>query len=542
MKNKALIWICQNCKSAAPAVMLLTMLGICASFVSLAFSVVSKKAIDIATGQAAGLLLHTSFMLAGLIFLQLLLNIVIAFVEVHASSKMEISLKRHTFGILINKNYLSVARIHSGELLNRLTSDVSVIVSGIINILPGSALFLTKIIGGFIILYRLDSVFARMILAFGPLVLLSARVYSGKMKGLHKKCQESDGKTRSFMQEMLQNILVVKSFGHEETVLESSERLQEENYRLRIMRTMVSVLANTGIFISFNVGYYFALAYGAFRLSGGFITYGTVIAMLQLVGQIQTPFKNISGLVPQFYSMLASGERLFELEELEDEGDSESFTSEDIYRDMDGIVFENVSFSYNEDAGISNVNIQIKKGECVVIAGESGAGKSTLIKLLLGLMQPSDGRLYIKTAGGDIAIGRGTRSLFSYVPQGNLILSGTIRDNILFAKKTADDEEIIRCLKIAQIWDFVKGLERGLDTELGEKGIGLSEGQVQRLAIARAILYDAPILLLDEATSALDSQTESELLESIRKMTDKTCILVSHKKAAFDICDKVICI
>ncbi|MBR4173318.1 MAG: ABC transporter ATP-binding protein, partial [Clostridia bacterium] len=187
-----------------------------------------------------------------------------------------------------------------------------------------------------------------------------------------------------------------------------------------------------------------------------------------------------------------------------------------------------------------NININVKKGECAVIAGESGAGKSTAIKLLLGIIQPQKGEIYIKYDGKKLPIGRNTRKLFAYVQQGNLILSGTIRENITSARENATEEQIINAAKVAQIWDFIKTLDKGLDTEIGEKGLGLSEGQIQRISIARAILHDAPILLLDESTSALDSQTEKQLLSAIREMTDKTCIIVSHKQAAFDMCDKVI--
>ena len=213
---------------------------------------------------------------------------------------------------------------------------------------------------------------------------------------------------------------------------------------------------------------------------------------------------------------------------------------ENLYDRMQEIVFENVKFSYSSDSVVSGINMRIKKGECAVVAGESGAGKSTSLKLLLGIMSPDSGRIYMKYDGGEIELGKDTRELFAYVPQGNLILSGTIRENIAFAKDSASEEDIIKAAKIAQIWDFISSLEDGLDTHLGEKGLGISEGQTQRISIARAILLDAPILLLDESTSALDSQTEKNLLEAVRELTDKTCIIVSHKQAAFDICDNVI--
>ena len=402
-------------------------------------------------------------------------------------------------------------------------------------------MFLTSIVGGFIMLYSIDRVLAGLILAIGPFVLIGARLYSRRYKALHKKCQEADGKTKSFMLEILQNLLVVKSFGNETPVMEKSSGLQNESYRLRIKRTKVSVVAHVGLFLIFNAGYYFAVAFGAYRLSTGTgINFGDFTAILQLVNQIQSPFKQIASLIPQVFSTIASAERMLELEELAEEKEEKSVNAREVYRGLEEIVFDHVSFSYNQDSTVSGIDMHIKKGEHVVVAGESGAGKSTAVKLLLSIFQPQEGKIYLKTKNGNIPISCQTRSLFAYVPQGNLILSGTIRENITFACGAASEEEIIKSAKIAQIWDFIESLEDGLDTKIGEKGLGLSEGQAQRIAIARAILYDAPVLLLDEATSALDSDTEIALLRAIRSMTDKTCILVSHKKAAFEICDRVL--
>lgn len=294
------------------------------------------------------------------------------------------------------------------------------------------------------------------------------------------------------------------------------------------------------MFLIFNAGYYFAMAYAAYKLSTHDMTYGDVTAILALVAQIQSPFKSISSLIPRVFAVMASVERLLELENIRDEGVGEALDAKKLYQDMDGIVFDGVTFSYSDDAVVSGIDINIKKGECAVIAGESGAGKSTAIKLLLGIIPKQSGEMYISCGDKKIPIGSETRGLFAYVPQGNFVLSGTIRENITFGRDGASDDEIIRAAEIVQIWDYIKTFDKGLDTDLGEKGLGLSEGQIQRIAIARAILHDAPILLLDEATSALDSVTEKNLLSAIRELTDKTCIIVSHKQAAFDICDKVI--
>ena len=541
MEKKSLKWLYKNGKTSIPAMALLSVFSASLSLLSLRFVEASRSLINIAIGSAEGSFRNAVLLLLCLLGLQLVLQIGINFLQVHASARLEISLKQKIFRRLIRKEYLAVSKFHSGELLNRLNSDISVIVNGIVTVIPAAVLFLTSIVGGFIMLYSIDRVLAGLILAIGPLVLIGARLYSRRYKALHKKCQEADGKTKSFMLEILQNLLVVKSFGNETPVMEKSSGLQNESYRLRIKRTKVSVVAHVGLFLIFNAGYYFAVAFGAYRLSTGTgINFGDFTAILQLVNQIQSPFKQIASLIPQVFSTIASAERMLELEELAEEKEEKSVNAREVYRGLEEIVFDHVSFSYNQDSTVSGIDMHIKKGEHVVVAGESGAGKSTAVKLLLSIFQPQEGKIYLKTKNGNIPVSCQTRSLFAYVPQGNLILSGTIRENITFACGAASEEEIIKSAKIAQIWDFIESLEDGLDTKIGEKGLGLSEGQAQRIAIARAILYDAPVLLLDEATSALDSDTEIALLRAIRSMTDKTCILVSHKKAAFEICDRVL--
>lgn len=540
MNTKVWKWILKNGKESMPYIFMLTLGSVILSLISLQFSMESKHIIDIATGDIGGSFFEACIRIVFFLLLMLLVQIIINFVNVHASSKFEIGLKNHVFKTLLGKDYLSVTKYHSGELLNRINQDISTIVSGIITIIPKFFLFATSIVGAFVYLYLIDKFLALAVLAVGPFVLIGARLYSKKYKELHKECREAEGKTSSFMLEILQNLLVVKSFSNEDIMLDKSKKLQNISYKLRVKRTKISFVAHVGIFIVFNAGFYFALAYCAYRLSQNAMSYGDVIAVTQLVNQIQAPFRNMSGLVPQFFSVIASTERLLELEDIKDEVATGEFADKNVYSDMEELVFENVKFSYDRDSVVSGINMSIKKGEFAVVAGESGAGKSTAIKMLLGILNPDEGEIYIKTKDKKLSIGKNSRKIFAYVPQGNLILSGTIRENIAFSNENTDDEKIIKAAKIAQIWDFIETLDNGLDTKIGEKGLGLSEGQAQRISIARAILSDAPILLLDESTSALDSKTEADLLTTIRELTDKTCIIVSHKQAAFDICDKVV--
>ena len=531
-------WIYNSAKGILFPLAIMVALCAALSFVSVGFALASRSVIDTATGQLAGSLMESCLNLVLLIVLQLALQVVISRLEVVLSGKLEIRLKENLFCKLLRKDWQAVSRYHSGELLNRITSDVNVIVGGVTTIAPDFVSMLVRIITSFVVLFMLAPVLSVCILALGPVIVIFGRIYSRRVKLLHKQCQESDGVTRSYMQEMLQNIIVVKSFGNEEKVAERSHDLQLTNYRLKLKRNAISILANVCLFLIFTAGYYVTLGWGAFQLSAGLLSFGTLTAMLQLVSQIQTPFRNMSGLLTKTFSMFASAERIMELEAMEQEEQDHDYSAK--YPLISQLVVDKVTFAYQDTDILCKSSLTVKKGEFVAIAGMSGIGKSTLLKLMIGLIKPDEGEIYFTCEGKKISAGADTRSYFSYVPQGNMILSGSIRDNIRFYRDGISDGEIERCAAIAQMKDFVDALPDGLDTVLKEGGEGLSEGQIQRIAIARALLRDAPMLLLDEATSALDEATERAVLEQLKALTDKSCIIVSHKKAAFEVCDKVV--
>ncbi len=507
------------------------------SLVSVWFALVSKNVIDTATGQAEGTLQSSFVILICFLAVQLLLQIVLNLMDVNISGKLEIKIKDRLFHSLMKKQYQKTEHFHTGELMNRLNSDVRVIVNGIITIVPVFVSMLVKICSSFTVLYMLAPTLAICILALGPFVFIFGRIYSKKMKQMHKDCQQSDGITRSYMQEILQNVLAVKAFGTEEASTNQAMKYQLNNFRLKRKRTYFSLLANVCLFLVFTAGYYVTLGWGAYRLSLGLLTYGTLTAMLQLVGQLQAPFKNLSSLLSNAFATLASAERIMELEEMEEE---KLLPCAILPSEFEELSIKNMSFSYPNVPVYQNASLTLKKGEFLAIAGQSGIGKSTLLKLLLAILEPNQGKLYVCGKNQKAEISKNTRKFFSYVPQGNMILSGSIRENIRFYRDNITDTEIKQCAEIAQMMPFLSELPDGLDTVLKEGGEGLSEGQIQRIAIARALLNDAPVLLLDEATSALDEKTEAAVLQGIRTLTDKTCIIVSHKNAALDICDKII--
>jgi len=532
-------WIFKRIRAFIPYILMLVVFVVVISYINVQFSLVSKSLIDIATNQAEGSLKTSVIKLVVLLVSQLLLQILYIRIHVSVSGKLAMTIRTELFYKLLSKDYSKVSKIHSGEVLNRLVSDVSLISEKITEIIPNVFALCSTILFSFITLYQLDSRFALFCLCFGPVVLLAAYIYKKKIKNLHLKCRESDGRVRSHLQETIQNFIVVKAFRKENLMKKNSQKLQYENYRLNVKRSTVGILSNVLFFVAMTVGYYAALAWGVYRLSIGdpTFTFGTLTAMLALVGQIQSPFREVASVLPQVYMVLASTERLIEIDNLPDDSKGRVISDEEA-QNFTELTFDDVDFSYGEVEVLKGVTFTVKKGEFVALCGVSGAGKSTLSKVMLSVVKPQAGRAYITVNGEKFDFCAQTRKMFSYVPQGNMILSGTIRDNITFCDENPDVDKIISAARAAQIIDDINKMPEGFDTVLGEKGHGLSEGQVQRLAIARALYYDAPVLLLDEATSSLDIATEDRLLTAIKEMTDKTCIIISHRREVMQACDK----
>jgi ATP-binding cassette, subfamily B, bacterial len=544
MKQTPLKWIYNYSKKYLWAVILLGIISCAIALSFILLALISKSLLDIATGAKSGSIILQYSFLAGLVFLQGILNILRSNLKVHISSKIEMKIKESLFYALMKKQYLHITKIHSGEILNRFASDLKVVAAGVVSIIPQIISLGTKLFAGLFVLVKLTPGFALVIVTFGIVMYLFSKLYSSNFKHLHRECQKTDGKTHSFIQEYVENILIVKAFPSMEPVMKKLSEYQNMNYRAKMKQNAVSNAANTSAYIMLSSGYFLILAWGALQISSKTMTFGTLTAILQIIEQIKTPFRNMPSLNSQYYSMLSSAERLQELEDMEDElyfeTPSENFDSLNVYKTLKSISFENVSFGYDNRKILNDISLNIYKNEFITITGASGTGKSTLFKLLLGLIKPDSGRIIINTTKGQLKIDPGTRGLFSYVPQTNMILSGTIRENISFFNPAAKEIQIIQALRTACIWDYIKKLPDGLDTVLGERGAGLSEGQIQRLAIARAILSCSPILLLDECTSALEEATEAEILNNIKSLTDKTVILISHKTAAINSCSKII--
>ena len=540
--QSSLRWLYQYNKKYLWAILLLAVVaaGISGGYILLAL--ISRKILDIATNMGQGSIQVCCVLLLGVIALQAILNIINANLRIRVMTKLEMNFRQHMFTLLLKKRYAVVKQIHSGEILNRLTSDIDIIVSGMIDIIPQFISILTKLAGGLTVLFIVDYKFTFAILAVGLLVVFCSRWYSRRYRTLHKEVQQTNGKVRSFLQECVENIVVIKSFVNEEPIKKQLNQYQQENYWVRKKRTAISNVANTAVYVLFTTGYYAALVWGAVRIAGGQMTFGTVTAYLQIIDQIKSPFRNMSGLLPQYYSMIASTERLMELEKLPDEEHCTAIENVIEYYDkMKEIRLEKATIFYEDgEKVLEDAGLTIKRGTFMAVIGPSGAGKSTLIKLLLNLATLQKGRLYVEAVDGQWNIDAGMRALFAYVPQGNLMLSGSIRENILFGNRNVTEEAMQEAADIACISKDIESFPEGYETILGERGIGLSEGQAQRIAIARAILSEAPILLLDECTSALDGETESQLLENLKQLENRTILCISHKDATIQSCDEIV--
>lgn len=536
-------WIFNVCRAQIPAVIFIIAFNVVQGVTSVLFANFSKNVIDGATvhGEMKYVVKY-AVMLLGVVFLQLTINIVRNSIAERCKARLDVIFRGYILDRIMKKDYAAVTKYHTGELQNRLFNDVNVVTDGFTKILPNAVFFVTRLASSLGYLIIIDKIFALVFVVGGLVVFATAQIFRKQLKALHKRVQETEGETRSFVQELVINLLAVKAFSVEDKMRENADELQEKNYKARIKRRNFTIITNAGMNAVFSVGSVFAIFFGAYRILMGTMTYGTVTAMIQLVNQVQVPFASLSGVMPQYFSMIASAERIMELDNLADEVDlnSRDYDRNKIYSSLKAIRFKNISFKYDRDIILDNTSLSIDKGDFVAIMGISGIGKSTLLKLLLGVFNAQSGEIYIDCADGRIPVDRHTRKLFTYVPQGNMLISGTIRDNLTFVNADVTEQEIEEAVRISCAKQFIDELPMGIETVIGEKGLGLSEGQVQRLAIARSLLSKAPVLLLDEATSALDEETEKQFLTNLREMSNVTCIIVSHKKAALEICNKHI--
>ena len=536
--NECIHWLWAASRGFRLSVVYCTLAGVFNVSVSLFFVFVCKHLIDIATGVSDDSLGTYIGWMAICLTAQLVLSVIRSRLTTRTEVKLRNGLHNRLFEHLMKSQWNGRETFHSGDLLNRIEADTASVTDTVCRTVPTVLVTIVQLGGALYFLSRLDMRLTGILIFIMPMAILFSKSYVRKMRRMSREIRETDSRIQSHMQENLQHRIIVRTLEYTRQTVEKLGSLQASLQRQVYRRTDFSVFSRSMVQIGFMTGYAVAFLWGVFGLRDGTVTFGMMAAFLQLVSQIQRPMVDMSRQIPVFIRVFTATERLAELTSLplERQGKSVRLTGNL------GIRISHVRFSY-PDSGrevLAGFSHDFRPGSLTAIVGETGVGKSTLIKLILALVQPKEGNIVIYNEQEEVTASPQTRCNLSYVPQGNTLFSGTIRDNLLIGNPSATEEDMRSALHTA-VADFVFSLPDGLDTVCGEQGMGLSEGQAQRIAIARGLLRSGNILLLDEPSSALDGETEKELLRRLAKeVTGRTVVLITHRERIAGLCSKVV--
>jgi len=531
-------WIAGNARAVLWSLVFIILFDIVISLTGVLTAILSKNLIDSAVKGALERVLLYAVCFGTLIILSLAVKAAVSMLAVRTTEVLANNIRKSIFSKITKTEWIALTQYHSGDILTRLTSDVGAITTGVVDTLPGIISLGAQLTAAFSTLLYYEPMLAVLAFILGPFTVLFSRIWGRKIKRFQVKVQESESAYRSFLQESLENMLIVKAFRLEEKSIETITGLHNARLNWVKKRNVTSVCASIILGLGYWAGYFLAFCWGAVKLSRGTTTFGTLTAFLQLVAQVQGPFMGLAKMIPQVIAAVASAERLIELEALPREREQHKLPE---VLEV-GIKLQGVSFSYKKDMPVlEKISANIKPGEIIGLIGPSGEGKTTLIRILLALLKPEKGSITLVTEDNkEYMVSADTREWISYVPQGNTLFSGTIAENIKSGCREATEEEIKAAARAACAMEFINELPDGINAKIGENGIGLSEGQAQRISIARAILRKTPILILDEATSALDRESEMQVLKSIHEMKPaRTCIVITHRYSALSICSRV---
>ena len=541
-------WLKKEMRPYRAFIFFLTFLSALATGLSLAFAYMVRYLINSASAGQARLLLIFSLVLFGVLLLKIALQTFSGYYSEKLRAKIVAELRTKLFSKILRSDYAKVHEYHSGDLLNRLTTDIQEVAADTVGLLPAVVGMAVQLLGAIVGLLTIDPLFTAIYIVSGGLFAAITAFFRKQIKKRQKAVLEADGETRAFMQESVSSVMTLKAYGAETKTSEKADALAKNYYDKRMSRNRLRSMMNAVFSLLSNFGLIFAVVWCSISVlnSNGNADYGSILSVILLLMQLQHPLTAFSSVLPVYYARITSGERLDEIESIPCETIANQDESKQLYKEMREIRFENVTFNYGRESVLCDANVGMKKGDIVCLTGASGAGKSTVFKLLLNVFFPSSGSLDLRGAFGEnerLPLTAKERSLFAYVPQGHFLFSGTIYENLIFFASETDEKRLREKLDAAiktACAEFVYELPQGLQTPLSEGGGGLSEGQTQRLAVARALLSERPVLLLDEATSALDGETEQRMLENIRALQDKTCLIVTHRPAALALADKIL--
>lgn len=543
-----LLWLFSLSRCYKKEIFAVTVLSVIGTVFSLTTSLCLKYVIDIVTGTLNQSILLVVLAAVAMLLGSIFLSAITSRITTKVNVKIQNELQLQVYGTIFNAQWESLREYRKGDLINRINSDASLIASGAVSWWPTVITFAAKFIYTFVLIVMNDPIMAAIALMSAPVSALLSRFMIRKMHNHSLKVKELSADIMSYQEDSFQNLQYIKSFGISDVINKRLIKKQQEYKEESLNYNKVTVLMNiimglVGITVTF-VSY----AWGIYRLWEGFITYGTMVMFLQLTLTLSNSFNSILSVIPTTINLGTSAARIISLENLPEEKSTPTAEEKEFiksnFKSGVSINCSSLSFSYSDKPServLKNAGFSAGIGETIAIIGGSGIGKTTFFRLLLGLLEPTEGEITFKGNNGKIIkAGPSTRELIAYVPQGNTIISGTVAENLRLIKKDATDEEIITALKLSCAYDFVSKLPQGINSQIGESGNGFSEGQIQRIAIARALIKDAPVLLFDEVTSALDEETEGRLLHNIQThFKNKTIIFVTHKLNALDISDKV---
>ena len=506
--------------------------------ITLLSSVAGKYVVDAATNFGMESFRTYILLMAATTLVTIVLSYFASLFSSYVSEKFAFSIRAKMFDKVQRSNWFSVSRYHSADILSRLTGDINSISGAIISVVPTLVVAGIELVIVLVILLCYDPTMAFIGLVVGPLGVIVGAVFRRRFVRYQKRLRESESEYYSFFQETLLNLTVTKAFQLEDDNNEKFSQFRKRRLSLVVKSSKLSSLMHIVIKIIYNMGYVAAFSWCAYRLANpdDAYTYGTMTLFLSLVAVLQNTIKSIGGIVPMIFATIVSAKRVREVTEIPAEK-TRGLT--DIPESV-GLRLTNVSFTYEEEEVLHNISLKIAPGRRVGVVGSSGAGKTTFIRLLLSLIEPDSGEAVYITDGTQEKITADSRRFISFVPQGNTLLSGTIRRNLLIGNKNVTEEELWNALKMAEADGFVRKSPLGLDTVLSEKAGGLSEGQAQRIAIARALLRNRPVLILDEAASALDEVTEKKIFKRLSEEKGKTCFIITHRRSMLEYCDVVL--